>query len=284
MKRRAARLALAALAGLALWPESGARADGPLSAGPVQQAAIFEDDDSREMTRAERARYGAVGVIRSTRLGYRAQAMAVVVLRPNLAVTTAHVLYGERGLPRAPLDTWQVVLADGDGGTAAHPVTEVRIGSRYPELAPWADWAVLLLANPAGPHIVPLDLPPADAPPPAVADMPVVQVGYRGYFDADFTYRLDDCRLRQPGALNPLRIQAGARIHDCDTEAGESGSPLIVTTDGRDILIGVHAGDYRSLAWDGDGFEPSFNFNYAIAPEGEMLQAILELAGAAAPR
>lgn len=181
--------------------------------------------------------YTAIGKLNVVTGANRRQFCTATLLGKRLALTAAHCLWDDPRKRWVDPSSVHFVAGYGRGAWLAHSVASAvrrsptfvyAEGTSRPNLA--GDWALLELAQPI--PIEPIELEPADRPPPAQDKPDVLRAGYR----ADKPHLMlaqDHCAARLTGEPAPLLV------HDCRAVHGESGSALLRYEGDRPKIIGV---------------------------------------------
>jgi len=174
---------------------------------------------------------------------------SAVLVAPRIVLTANHCLYAPdysardtRGNPgKQLLDATRFVFVAGvHDSTFADsiPVVEVITGGWSPAAEdPVKDWVIAILARPARDDIAPMGFKPYN--PKAVAGAWHRKLVVAAYPGASFAFntvlRLSfDCSFLQPDSANVV-------AHDCPSENGSSGGPILVEEGGELRLIGIHS-------------------------------------------
>jgi len=208
------------------------------AADPTARPGIKGADD-RQLIRTKDYPWRAIGRVNKRTGGH----CTGTLVAPDKVLTAAHCLWHPRTRTWVPVQTLHFVAGYQLGEwVAASKITGFRLAQGYrfkkkPKLADSAtDWAVLTLADPIGDQVG--MIPPALNARLMIADIskarrPVTQAGY----SRDKKHILSvhvDCHLGK------FRPGSGLVNHDCDTVSGDSGSPVLLFTDGKPQIIAVH--------------------------------------------
>lgn len=194
--------------------------------------------DKRVVIEAEDRRWHAVGRLNRETGGF----CTAVLIAPKEALTAAHCLWDQ--MRRRWLDPASLHFVPGyrRGTYLGHArVARYRVAEGiaiddegHPESL-LDDWAVLELTLDleAGAGIEPMVLVDA-ATRPGLAGEPIASGGY------------SRDRPHLPVKVQPCRalgvIESGRLLlHDCDSSAGSSGSPIVVEQDGRYVVVGIQS-------------------------------------------
>ena len=195
-----------------------------------------------------------------------------LTLANNVVTTAAHVLFDEKGKPRA--DTCMFVLdVEGQSQRVALDLTSIVAGSLNPyAVAAVNDWAVVRLERPingARPYRLATSVGPDRD----------VEFAARGHFDwgGGKQLSLEACRLYAQLATGEQGTREFA--FDCETGDGASGGAVLAGNDHRElaaILVGWRSNKPTKAV----PFSPS-HYNFAVSVEGAFKQAVIDAAGPA---
>lgn len=223
----AARLGLLALLGVGLGP-----------AGAVGQTPGIIGSDSRVVIAAEDRRWHAVGRLNRETGGF----CTAVLIGPMEALTAAHCLWDQ--LRRRWVDPESLHFVPGyrRGTYLGHArVARYRLAEGitiddqgHPESL-LDDWAVLELTLDlaAGAGIEPMALAEENDRP-ALAGRAIASGGY-SRDRPHLPVKVEPCRAL--GVIENGRLL----LHDCDSRAGSSGSPIVVEEAGRLVVVGIQS-------------------------------------------
>jgi protease YdgD len=170
-----------------------------------------------------------------------------VLVAPRVVLTANHCLYAldynnrdARGNPgRQRMDATRFVFVAGVNDSTfvdSIPVEEVIAGGWAPGAEdPAKDWAIAILARPASSEIVPIAFSAYSPKTVAAWRNKLVIAAYPG---ASFAY---SSVLRF--SFNCSIVEADSALvvaHDCQSENGSSGGPILVEENGDLKLIGIH--------------------------------------------
>ena len=233
---------------------------------PARSHFIYGSDDRLPLTPGQEYLFSTVGLV--LQAGVPA-ATGTVAAGGHLVLTNAHVFYAA-GKPRAENFAFRL-----HGDSIA--VKEIWVGSTSPETdGPHQDWAIALLHRPApiagmvellGPAMA-----QAHADPGAVINVAFHKDRRRGEQKL-----VAGCSLfpRERGDLVATHWfqaeGAGLLLHDCDTRAMASGSPLLIEQGGIYRLVAIHSCHVNGTGVrDGNAFDPQRNASVAIKFEGQF--------------
>lgn len=181
--------------------------------------------------------YTAIGKLNVVTGANRRQFCTATLLAPRLALTAAHCLWDDPRKRWVDPSSVHFVAGYGRGAWLGHSVASAirrNLGFVYTDGTSRAnlagDWALLELAQAL--PIEPVELEPADRPPPVEDKPDVLRAGYR----ADKPHLMlaqDHC------AAQLSREPAPLLVHDCRAVHGESGSALMRYEGPRPKIIGV---------------------------------------------
>ena len=252
------KAAVLVLLGLASWAMPARAQDSTF-----QTALVFGEDDRRRQTHDEIYAFKSVGIVV---VGLNVS-VGTLLLRGDIVVTSAHVLYDKRGYRRAGRAFF---LPDGNNKKAVEvdlerslPGTTVIGPATYPR-----DWLILklkkdVLAENTNQGFTAMQYLPLTPDNFDRLKNRIVHISF------DFRRRPlrkrvnHNCRLhdKRPGDLfwdSPTIL-----LHDCDLDRPDnSGSPLVIPDDGVYYLVAMHQGGHWD--WRGRAFDARVNPMFAV--------------------
>ena len=233
---------------------------------PQLWAALYPQDDRRELEGADYARYPGAGVLYCRADGIpRKAAAAWLIGSPRLVVLNAHNFRSRHLEPTR--DIADCFFPIGGRNYAFAPET-LRLGTvpGAMSLHITDDWALVDLAEPAEgvrPQPVPAspDLPTGSMP------VPVVMVSPGGHANYPGQSSLEACTIHR---IDPPSEDAIRRVrHDCNNGYGGSGSGLF---DAEGRLLALHS---ASLSMNSRRpFNIEYHYGSALLFEGGLTEAI----------
>lgn len=227
----------------------------------IAQFALAEGLDAADVRR----RHAASGLVECG----SAHGAGQLTLANNVITTAAHVLFDERGAPRAAGCMFTSMSADGNEIRVPIDLSSILTGSRDPyAVATVHDWAVAKLVRPvddATPYTV--------APHVGVGAVEFVARGHVDWGDARHL-SLEKCQLYKQLAQSAEGTREFS--FDCETGNGASGG-AVLTGEVGGALAAVLVG-YRSI--DPGAALPfsSQHYNFAVSVEGAFRDAAEKLA------
>jgi len=236
----------------------------PLFCGAgLAMAALYPQDQRRDLTGADLDRYKGAGVLWCRRPDGVPQkaAAAWLVADPSVVVLNAHNFRDRRLEQTRPVSDCYFQIG---GRNYAFVPDSLRLGA-----APGAqalhitdDWAILRLASPA--DAVPQPLPePPDLPIGAVS-VGVTMVSPAGHENYHGPSSLEHCTIRRIDPPSEDEIRRAR--HDCNDGYGGSGSGLF---DESGRLIAMQSASSAMNAKH--GFDPEFHYGSALLFEGQLI-------------
>jgi hypothetical protein len=237
---------------------------GPLFCGAgLAMAALYPQDNRRDLTGADLDRYKGAGVLWCRRPDGVPQkaAAAWLVADPSVVVLNAHNFRDRRLEQTRPVSECYFQI----GGRNYDFVPDsLQLGTAPDARALHItdDWAILRLANPA--DAVPQPLPEPPNLPIGEISVRVTMVSPAGHENYRGPSSLEPCTIRRidPPSENEIRR---AR-HDCNDGYGGSGSGLF---DEAGRLIAMQSAS--SVMNTKHGFDPEFHFGSALLFEGQLI-------------
>jgi protease YdgD len=175
-----------------------------------------------------------------------------VLVAPQVVLTANHCLYtidynrrdaaGNPGLQRVAAERFVFIAGVHDEAHAdAVPVAEVITGGWTPGSADIAkDWAIAILARPVRADITPFRFMAYDVETAAAAWRRKLLVA--AYPGASFAF---STVLRVSLGCSMLHSAPRVVIHDCPSELGSSGGPILVADGDELVLVGIHSSSRR---------------------------------------
>jgi protease YdgD len=208
-----------------------ARLSGDLGVGII-------GSDNRVVIEAEDRRWHAVGRLNREAGGF----CTAVLIAPKEALTAAHCLWDQTRRSWVDPETLHFVPGYRRGSYLGHArVTRYRLAQGisiddrgHPESL-LDDWAVLELTLDlrAGAGVEPMPLAEGSERD-TFAGLPLASGGY-SRDRPHLPVKVAPCRAL--GVIEHGRLL----LHDCDSQAGSSGSPIVVERDGQLVVIGIQS-------------------------------------------
>ncbi len=222
---------------------------------PFEGRAVVGFDERIQMT-SRKYPWSAIGRIQGVGVDGGGYACTGTLLAPDIVLTNAHCVVNPETHQVSQQIWFQPNLVYGtlqDQGDMAF-VVQFAYGTDFTNAngADPNDWAILKLDRPVGNKYG--TLPWSSLPTGILADNreQFALVGYSGDFPE-----------YSPGETAGVHIgcsilgeENGLYIHDCDTNGGASGGPIIGLIDGKFQIVGLHAGALR--------FSDGTVVNYAV--------------------
>ncbi len=207
------------------------------AAGARDDAGVF-GADNRMVIEADDRRWHAVGRLNRESGGF----CTAVLIGPREALTAAHCLWDQTRRRWIDAETLHFVPGYRRGTYLGHARVDryrlaqgITIDERgHPERL-LDDWAVLELTIDlrAGAGVEPMILANGDERD-QLASLPLASGGY-SRDRPHLPVKVAPCRAL--GVIERGRLL----LHDCDSQAGSSGSPIVVERDGRYVVIGIQS-------------------------------------------
>lgn len=210
---------------------------GDTEAGTGERVGIM-GGDNRVVIEAEDRRWHAVGRLNREAGGF----CTAVLIGPREALTAAHCLWDQTRRRWVAPETLHFVPGYRRGTYLGHARVEryrlakdIAIDARGHPESLLDDWAVLELSLDlrAGAGVEPMVLAENDERD-RLASQPLASGGY-SRDRPHLPVKVEPCRAL--GVIERGRLL----LHDCDSEAGSSGSPIVVERDGRLVVVGIQS-------------------------------------------
>jgi V8-like Glu-specific endopeptidase len=238
-------------------------------AAPSTPARVIGEDGRRAVSREERQRYSAIGLVVVTD-GPRVYAGTGTLIDDQLTVLTAfHNVFhdgrtGPIGQVQAPLRMMQFLVGD---RLTRYQVKSIRPFSRNYDglvLPDENDLAVLTLQSPVA-GVEPLMLRALGPEDDGRELGPVTLAAYDS-----LKKKVQECSFHARVGSYPS--SADVLIHDCDSEGNASGAPFL---DASGALVAIHlGGSPRGVKVPGRPFNARSNFNIARRITADVLHFV----------
>jgi protease YdgD len=210
---------------------------GDAEAGAPERLGVI-GTDNRVVIEAEDRRWHAVGRLNREAGGF----CTAVLIGPKEALTAAHCLWDQTRRRWVAPETLHFVPGYRRGTYLGHARVDryrlakgITIDSKGHPESLLDDWAVLELSLDlrAGAGVEPMVLAENDERD-RLASQPLASGGY-SRDRPHLPVKVEPCRAL--GVIERGRLL----LHDCDSEAGSSGSPIVVERDGRLVVVGIQS-------------------------------------------
>ena len=267
-------------------PASAPPVDGAVSSAYLRRVGIIGQDRRRKLNQQELRQHSGLVAIYSKAAD--SEGTGFLVCDGSVVLTSAHVFFDESGNLKGPLSQFELYLR-GSLGSFQRVYLDDRPGSyrvgRTTDFRrhPHEDWMLLRLNTRPNPRLFQPYKLSSENEVLNLKNEPHSDVRVIGYLNNGSWEALGATCSNFRSTKSTWQYSSGSEnfyySHDCTTEGGASGSPVILNScQGNPRVIAIHSGGHSDFRAQFDHERPWRN-NYAIPISHQILEAVRQMCG-----